>query len=417
MGVPLDSLFQPAEALAERALPVPVLHEMEKQALTKRPDLKRIQSQEAAQQQSVAMAKSSFGPRVNAFAGWEMDNPTFVAGGGGNNWLGGVEVQFDIFQGGAKRAELSRQRALADRVGAMKQAATDAVRLEVRRAYYDVDASRQQVEVARAAIAQAQESLRINQDRYDSGLDHHHRSAGRGRSGAPQPDRLLGSGLPVPYQLREPGVGQRNAESSISGGDAMNRHQFNSFTSRSLWLWFSPAGSAVAPANAQPVAAAPETVHNVSVLPVQRADVPDLLEAVGTVRAAQTSQLASQMTGNIVEIRVHEGDRVRRGQVLAVIDDAQPRAALDQATAAENAAEQELAASDSDLALAQSTLKRYQNLYDKKSVSPQEFDEVKARYQAAVARRDMTRAGQAQAKAALAQARTSFSYTRIRRAF
>ena len=170
MGVPMDSLFQPAEALAERALPVPVLQEMEKQALANRPDLKRLQSQEAAQQQSVAMAKSSFGPRVNAFAGWEMDNPTFVAGGGGNNWLGGVEVQFDIFQGGAKRAELSRQRALADRVGAMKQAATDAVRLEVRRAYYDVDASRQQLEVARAAIAQAQESLRINQDRYDGGL-------------------------------------------------------------------------------------------------------------------------------------------------------------------------------------------------------------------------------------------------------
>jgi RND family efflux transporter MFP subunit len=163
----------------------------------------------------------------------------------------------------------------------------------------------------------------------------------------------------------------------------------------------------------QPVAAAPETVHNITVLPVQRADVPDLLEAVGTVRAAQTSQLASQMAGNIVEIRVHEGDRVRRGQALAVIDDAQPRAALDRATAAESAAGQELAASDSDLALAQSTLKRYQNLYDKKSVSPQEFDEVKARYQAAVARRDMTQAGQAQAKAALAQARTSFSYTRI----
>ena len=57
--------------------------------------------------------------------------------------------------------------------------------------------------------------------------------------------------------------------------------------------------------------------------------------------------------------------------------------------------------------------KRYQNLYDKKSVSPQEFDEVKARYQAALAHRDMTQAGQAQAKAALAQAHTSFSYTRI----
>lgn len=170
MGMRIDSPFQTTEALAERTLPAPVLGEVEKQALANRPDLKRIASEEAAQRQSVSMAKSAFGPRVNAFAGWEMDNPTFVAGGGGNNWLGGIEVQFDIFQGGAKRAELSRQRALEEKVVAMKQAASDVVRLEVRRAYYEADANRQQIEVARAAIAQAQESLRINQDRYDSGL-------------------------------------------------------------------------------------------------------------------------------------------------------------------------------------------------------------------------------------------------------
>lgn len=170
MGMPAESSFQPAEGLTELALPVPVLSEVEKRALTNRPDLKRVTAEEAAQHQSVAIAKSSFGPRVNAFASWEMDNPTFIAGGGGNNWLGGIEVQFDIFQGGAKRAELARQRALADKAAAMKQATADGVELEVRRAYYEVDASRQQIEVARAAIAQAQESLRINQDRYESGL-------------------------------------------------------------------------------------------------------------------------------------------------------------------------------------------------------------------------------------------------------
>ncbi len=170
MGLPVESSFQFADILAERALPMPVLQDVETQALTSRPDFRRLASEQAAQHQSVAIAKSSFGPRVNAIAGWEMDNPTFVAGGGGNNWMGGIEIQIDIFQGGAKRAELSRQRALEEKVVAMKQAAMDGIRLEVRRAYYDVDASRQQVDVARAAIAQAQQSLRINQDRYDSGL-------------------------------------------------------------------------------------------------------------------------------------------------------------------------------------------------------------------------------------------------------
>ena len=163
--------------------------------------------------------------------------------------------------------------------------------------------------------------------------------------------------------------------------------------------------------------AAMETVSNVPVTVAQKTTVPDWLEAVGTVRAAQTSQVSSQMMGNIVEIHVHEGDRVQNGQVLAIIDDAQPRSAADQATAALTAAEKEVSAADSDLALAEATLKRYQQLYDKKSVSPQEFDEIKARYQSAEARRDMARAGQSQANAALTQARTSLGYTRIRAPF
>jgi len=121
--------------------------------------------------------------------------------------------------------------------------------------------------------------------------------------------------------------------------------------------------------------------------------------------------------GNIVEIRAHEGDRVQSGQVLAVTDDAQPRSGVDQATAAATAAEKDVSAADSDLALAQATLTRYQQLYEKKSVSPQEFDEIKARYQSAEARRDMARAGQAQANAALGRARTSLGYTRIRAPF
>jgi outer membrane protein TolC len=170
LGMPMDTLSQPTEALAEPTLPVPVLQDVENLALTNRPDLKRLQSEAAAQRESVAIAKSSFGPRVNAFAGWELDNPTFLAGGGGNNWLGGVEMRIELFQGGAKRAELARERALQEKVTAMKQVASDRVRLEVRRAYYNLDSARQEVEVARVAIAQAQDSLRINQDRYDGGL-------------------------------------------------------------------------------------------------------------------------------------------------------------------------------------------------------------------------------------------------------
>jgi RND family efflux transporter MFP subunit len=164
-------------------------------------------------------------------------------------------------------------------------------------------------------------------------------------------------------------------------------------------------------------AGAPETVSGVAVVAARAASVPDWLEVVGTVQAAQTSQVASQMMGAIVQISAREGDPVQQGQVLALIDDSQPRAAVEQATAAVAAAQNEILAANSQFVLAGATLKRYQQLYDTKSVSPQEFDEVRARYQSAEANRNMAQAGQTQADAALAQARTSLGYARIRAPF
>ena len=170
MGMSPGASYQPSQTLSEQDWAISSISELEQTAVEHRPDLKRIQSEESVQKLNVAIARSSFGPRVNAFASWQTDNPTMLAGGGGNNWLGGIELQFDLFTGGAKRAELTRQQAFAEKIAALKQAATDAVRLEVRRAYYDADAARQQVAVARAAVTQAQESLRISRNRYESGL-------------------------------------------------------------------------------------------------------------------------------------------------------------------------------------------------------------------------------------------------------
>ncbi len=176
-------------------------------------------------------------------------------------------------------------------------------------------------------------------------------------------------------------------------------------------------GMAACSQSRQVQATGPETVGDVAVVAAERTKAPDWMEAVGTVRAAQTSQVASQLMGTIVEIRAHEGDRVEQGQVLAVLDDAQPRAVVEQATAAVAAATKEVASADSDFGLAESTLNRYQQLYEKKSASPQEFDEIKARCQSAEARRDMAVAGEAQARAALTQAQTSLGFTQIRAPF
>jgi RND family efflux transporter MFP subunit len=159
---------------------------------------------------------------------------------------------------------------------------------------------------------------------------------------------------------------------------------------------------------------APETARDIDTVVVQRASAPSYYEAVGTVRPVQSATVAAQVMGNLVRVTAREGDRVSRGQLLAVIDDSQARASLDRATAGQNAAQQEIAAADADYSLAESTLKRYQDLFDKKSVSPHEFDEIKTRYEAAKARREMVRAANSGAEAAVAQARTTQSFTQLR---
>ncbi len=187
------------------------------------------------------------------------------------------------------------------------------------------------------------------------------------------------------------------------------RHYILAFTTAILAV----TGLASCSSETKTSAAAPEVVRDLQVRTVSQSTVPDVLESMGTVHAAQTAQVSAQMMGNVVAVNVHEGDTVHRGQLLAVIDDSQPRAGLERAQAAVNAANQEAAAAESDYTLAEATMKRYQMLFDKKSVSPQEMDEMKARFQGAAARREMATAGQAQAKAALAQANTVLGYTRI----
>jgi RND family efflux transporter MFP subunit len=165
------------------------------------------------------------------------------------------------------------------------------------------------------------------------------------------------------------------------------------------------------------VAAAPPIVRDVALVRAQRATIPDYVEAMGTVHAAQTSQLSSQIVATITAIRAHEGQHVRKGDVLVILDDAQQQAGLERAAAGVNAARQDIAASEADYNLANSTLTRYQTLFERKSVSPHEFDQAQARAKAAAAHRDQAQAGVKQAAAAEAQARSALGYTRIRAPF
>lgn len=169
LGVAFGSAYGLPQKLNERMLPVLSLDELEISAIDKRPDLRRLRFEQEAQQKGISLAKAQFGPRLNGFVSWEADQRHFT-NGGGNNVMGGVELQIDLFQGGAKAANLAVQKVYAEKIAALRTAAENGIKLEVQKAYLDWDANRQQLEVARTSVDQAKESLRISQNRYEAGL-------------------------------------------------------------------------------------------------------------------------------------------------------------------------------------------------------------------------------------------------------
>ena len=137
------------------------------------------------------------------------------------------------------------------------------------------------------------------------------------------------------------------------------------------------------------------------------------IRSTGTVHARETAVVSAQVVGRIQQVLVREGDSVRAGQTMVVLDDAALRASANQAEAGVKAAQDEQAAAQTDATLAASTLERYRQLQTEKSVSPQEMDEVAQRAGAASARLEAVRAQTEAARAQESGAHTMLGYSRL----
>ena len=137
------------------------------------------------------------------------------------------------------------------------------------------------------------------------------------------------------------------------------------------------------------------------------------IRSTGTVHARETAVVSAQVVGRIQQVLVREGDSVRAGQTMVVLDDAALRASANQAEAGVTAAQDEQVAAQTDATLAASTLERYRQLQTEKSVSPQEMDEVAQRAGAASARLEAVRAQTEAARAQESGAHTMLGYSRL----
>jgi RND family efflux transporter MFP subunit len=136
------------------------------------------------------------------------------------------------------------------------------------------------------------------------------------------------------------------------------------------------------------------------VLTVKETEIPRELEVLGAVISKTLAQVSSQVPGRVVKIWVAAGDKVKTGDPLVTLSDAEFKARVDQAKAAAAQAQAQLTQVTADF-------KRYQFLYKEGAASPQEFDAMQARYKSA-------QAGLTQAQAQVSEAATLKGYAVVK---
>ena len=144
-----------------------------------------------------------------------------------------------------------------------------------------------------------------------------------------------------------------------------------------------------------------------------RARVVEAITVVGSLIGAATVDVAPKVNGRLATVLVRLGDPVRKGQLLATVEDSEIQEQARQADASFEVAKATVRQRDADLKFAQTSLDRSRNLFTRSLIAQQTLDDSQARYEASVAQVDLARAQFSQAEARRDELQINLANTRI----
>jgi len=175
------------------------------------------------------------------------------------------------------------------------------------------------------------------------------------------------------------------------------------------WKLSGPAkDQAKAPRSDRAAQAAP-----VEVAPIERGTIVLQRTFSGALEAPAQFLVAPKVSGRVERLAVNLSDTVKRGQLVAELDNAEYVQAVTQAKAELAVAEANLAEADSALQIANRDLERVTQLRQRGVASESNLDTARANQLARQAQLEVAKAGVTKAQAALEAARIRLGYTKI----
>jgi HlyD family secretion protein len=154
---------------------------------------------------------------------------------------------------------------------------------------------------------------------------------------------------------------------------------------------------------------------------VERGDVSRVVSASGAVQPVTKVDVGSEVSGKIVDLRVDYNDKVKKDQILAVVDPSSFQSAVDQAKAAVAQSEASVATAQANIAHSEVSLdvteknwKRQKALYDQQAISQQVWEQAERDYKFAKVQLDSDRVSLQSAQAGLQRSRASLEDAKVK---
>jgi RND family efflux transporter MFP subunit len=146
---------------------------------------------------------------------------------------------------------------------------------------------------------------------------------------------------------------------------------------------------------------------------LKRADVNAYLTVVGNLIGQQTVDIAPRTAGRLLSVNVQLGDPVKRGQLLAKVEDREIVEQVRQAEASAMVSEATIRQREADLNVAKVNFDRSKNLFERQLLAKQALDDAESRYLAALAQVDLSKAQKGQTDARLEELRINLQNTSV----